>query len=59
LSNYYYPSMKLVAKSRRGSRVYRRDDTPRTPCQRLLERSDVPDTVHMDATEKLLRLRTD
>lgn len=42
LSNYFYPWMKLIGKSRRGARVYRHHDTPRTPCQRLLERADVP-----------------
>ncbi len=42
LANYYYPCMKLVGKSRRGARVYRRYDTPHTPCQRLMERSDLP-----------------
>jgi hypothetical protein len=41
LSNYFYPWMKLISKTRRGARVYRRYDTPRTPCQRLLERADV------------------
>jgi hypothetical protein len=41
LSNYFYPWMKLVGKSRRGARVYRCYDTPRTPYQRLLEREDV------------------
>jgi hypothetical protein len=41
LSNYFYPWMKLLRKSRRGARVYRRYDTPRTPCQRLLERSEL------------------
>jgi hypothetical protein len=45
LSNYFYPWMKLVAKSRKGARVYRRYDVPRTPCQRLLERQDVPPQV--------------
>jgi hypothetical protein len=45
LTNYFYPWMKLVGKSRRGARVYRRYDTPRTPCQRLLERQDVPKEV--------------
>jgi len=42
LTNYFYPWMKLIGKSRRGARVYRRHDTPRTPCQRLMERADVP-----------------
>jgi hypothetical protein len=47
LSNYFYPWMKLATKTRRGARVYRRYDTPRTPFQRLLERSDVsPTTKH-------------
>ena len=41
LSNYFYPWMKLAAKTRRGARVYRRYDVPRTPFQRLLERADV------------------
>jgi hypothetical protein len=45
LTNYFYPWMKLVGKNRRGARVYRRHDTPRTPCQRLLEREDVPQEV--------------
>ena len=45
LSNYFYPWMKLNGKSRRGARVYRRYDTPRTPCQRLLERTDVPSSI--------------
>lgn len=45
LSNYYYPCMKLVDKSRYGARVYRKYDTPRTPCQPLLERGDVPQEV--------------
>jgi hypothetical protein len=42
LSNYFYPWMKLAAKTRRGARVYRQYDAPRTPLQRLLERDDVP-----------------
>lgn len=41
LTNYFFPCMKLASKTRRGARVYRRYDTPRTPCQRMLERSDV------------------
>lgn len=37
LANYFYPSMKLLAKKRTGARVYRRYDVPKTPFQRLLE----------------------
>jgi hypothetical protein len=51
LSNYFYPWMKLVDKNRRGARVYRHYDAPRTPAQRLLERPDVPP----QAKELLLR----
>jgi hypothetical protein len=50
LSNYFYPCMKLVGKSRRGSRVYRRYDTPRTPYQRLLERPEVSDGTKQELT---------
>ena len=42
LCNYFYPSMKLIKKSRRGSRVYRPHDTPQTPYHRLLKREEVP-----------------
>lgn len=52
LSNYFYPWMKLIGKSRRGARVYRRHDTPQTPCQRLLQRPDVPAEIkqHLQRT---------
>ena len=33
--NLFQPSMKLVRKVRQGSRVIRRDDTPRTPFERV------------------------
>jgi hypothetical protein len=42
LCNYFYPSMKLIKKTRHGSRVYRQYDTPQTPYQRLLTRKEVP-----------------
>jgi hypothetical protein len=35
LQNLYLPSVKLVAKSRVGSRITRRYDAPQTPLQRL------------------------
>lgn len=34
--NYFLPSVKLIAKTRVGAKVYKRYDTPRTPYQRLL-----------------------
>lgn len=41
--NYFQPSRKLVSKTRHGARVKRVYDPARTPAQRLLERSDVPE----------------
>jgi len=41
LINHVYPSMKLVEKTRNGSKVHRRHDKPKTPYQRLIEDSRV------------------
>jgi len=41
LSNYVYPSAKLISKTREGSRVIRKHDLPQTPYQRILARPDV------------------
>jgi hypothetical protein len=43
LANLFLPSMKLREKIRKGSRLIRRYDTPRTPFQRLLECSEIDD----------------
>ena len=44
-NNYYCPSMKLISKKRVGSRIVKVYDSPKTPCQRVLECSDVvPET---------------
>jgi hypothetical protein len=37
LRNYFTPVMKLVEKQREGSRVKKKYDAPKTPCDRLLE----------------------
>ncbi len=34
--NFFLPAMKLVAKGRRGGKIHRRYDVPKTPYQRLL-----------------------
>ena len=36
LVNFFYPSQRLIAKTRQGARVRRRYDTPQTPYQRVL-----------------------
>ncbi len=36
LVNFFFPSAKLLEKTRDGSKLYRKYDSPATPCQRLL-----------------------
>jgi hypothetical protein len=44
--NFFQPQMKLVEKTRRGAKVSRRFDRPRTPYQRILE------SPHIDQAAK-------
>jgi hypothetical protein len=41
LQNYFTPNLKLISKERHGSRIVKKYDTPKTPCQRLLESSHI------------------
>lgn len=43
--NYFQPSMKLKSKTRKGARVKKQYHKPATPCERLLARADVPETI--------------
>lgn len=43
LVNFFYPSMKLIEKVRVGSRMRKRYDAPRTPYQRVLDSTQVPE----------------
>ena len=43
LQNYFTPSMKLVAKERIGGSIKKHYDEPKTPAQRLLDCSLVPE----------------
>jgi hypothetical protein len=45
LLNFFYPSSKLITKERRGAKVHKSYDPPKTPYQRLLDSPDLPDTV--------------
>jgi hypothetical protein len=40
-TNYFLPSMKLVEKTRIGSKVVKRYDKPKTPYERLLGSPDI------------------
>jgi hypothetical protein len=41
-TNFFQPVMKLIEKTRIGSKVIKKYDKPRTPYQRVLESSQVP-----------------
>jgi hypothetical protein len=41
-TNFFMPSTKLVSKTRDGSKVTKRYDTPTTPYRRVLARDDIP-----------------
>jgi hypothetical protein len=45
LLNFFYPSMKLIQKSREGARVRKRYDDPKPPYLRVLESSKVKEQV--------------
>jgi hypothetical protein len=46
LVNFWYPSVKVIAKEKLPSGRYKKIyDKPKTPCQRLLESSGLSDTV--------------
>ena len=51
LINFFYPSQKLVSKTRQGARVRRVHDDPQTPYQRVLACSEVSE----DHKERLRR----
>jgi hypothetical protein len=39
--NFFQPSFKLLSKTREGAKVIKKYHPPATPCERLLERTDV------------------
>jgi hypothetical protein len=41
-TNYFLPTMKLIQKTRVGSKVVKKYDSPRTPYQRLLASKHIP-----------------
>lgn len=45
LINFFYPSVKLLAKERRNGRICKRYDKPKTPARRLLECAGVSATT--------------
>lgn len=56
LVNFFYPSMKLVRKTRTGSKVRRSYDAPQTPYQRMLRSEAVSEAVKTRLREQYAEL---
>ena len=55
-NNFFSPSLKLVAKTKVGSRYRKRYDTPQTPCQRLRHSPHVNEAIKLFLTEHACNL---
>jgi hypothetical protein len=44
-SNFFIPVVKLVSKTRKGSKVTKKYDEAKTPYRRVLECSDIDDKI--------------
>lgn len=55
-SNFFLPQMKLIEKTREGSKVKKRYDEPRTPYRRLLESPDVDEVTKRKLKRQYSRL---
>ncbi len=54
--NFFQPVIKLILKERRGGRVHRRYDDPKTPYQRVMESKEVEDRVKKELSKIYLAL---
>jgi len=52
LLNFFYPSVRLTAKTRIGAYVHKIYDQPKTPYNRLLESPDISDTVKAELQKR-------
>ena len=55
-TNFFLPSMKLMEKTRIGSKVIKKYDKPKTPYRRVMESDKVPDKVKEKLTEEYGKL---
>ena len=51
-NNFFCASLKLVSKTKQGSRYHKTYDTPRTPYQRLMDSPDMNEAVKTNLTEQ-------
>jgi hypothetical protein len=56
LHNLFLPSIKLVEKERVGSQTIKRHDPPKTPYQRIMASTHVPDSVKQTLSKPLEKL---
>ena len=54
--NFFQPSMKLLSKTRNGAKTTRRYDEPKTPHQRLMSSTDIPQRVKDNLTAQFDQL---
>jgi len=54
--NFFQPVMKLVLKERRGGRIHRKYDIPKTPYQRVMESNQVTEAVRKELEALYLSL---
>jgi hypothetical protein len=52
LLNFYYPSVKIIEKTRVGARVKKKYDAPKPPYQRLLDSADVDEHVKEELRQR-------
>ena len=54
--NFFIPSMKLVEKYRKGSKIIKKHDKPKTPYQRIIESEYIDDETKMTLSEYVKKL---
>ena len=54
--NFFQPSFKLRNRTRDGSKVQKHYHSPASPCERLLERKDVPESAKVTLRAKSIEL---
>jgi hypothetical protein len=56
LLNFYYPSVKIISKTRVGSRVIKKYDDPQPPYQRLLHSAELGASIKAELRRRAARL---
>lgn len=56
LVNFFYPSQKLISKTRIGSKIKKKYDTPKTPYMRLLESDHISNEIKMNLKDQFENL---